>query len=119
MKSYIIFLASIFFLTGAFSTAQAQDSSKITTLEFKVDGVCKMCKARIENAAYIKGVKMAEWQKETQMLKVVYKTKKVEEMEIHQAVAEAGHDTEKVKAEAANYSKLPGCCAFRDGVKVH
>lgn len=78
-----------------------------------------MCKARIENAALIPGVKMAEWDLESGMITVVYKTKKVTEMEIHQAIAEKGHRTEKVDANPDTYANLPGCCAYDDGVEKH
>jgi len=98
--------------------AQKKDNPIIST-EFEVSGVCKMCKNRIENAALIKGTKMAEWDKKTQLLKVVYDSRKTEEMAIHKAVAEHGHDTEKVKASDEAYQKLPDCCAYRDGVEIH
>ena len=78
-----------------------------------------MCEQRIENAALIKGVKFVDWNKEKQVLKVIFKKKHTNERAIHKAVAEAGHDTEKVKATKESYKKLPDCCAYRDGVKVH
>lgn len=111
----------IIIIPFALSTSlNAQDKvSKIDTAEFKVQGVCNMCKARIENAALVKGVKFAEWNKETNMLKVVYVNNKTNEENIHKAVADHGHDTEKVKASNEAYQKLPDCCAYRDGVKIH
>jgi len=99
--------------------AGAAHAQKDVRLEFEVDGVCGMCKERIENAALIKGVKFAEWDKETQILQVVYRPKKVTELDIHRAVAEMGHDTPKVKATKEAYQKLPACCAYRDGVDPH
>lgn len=96
-----------------------QKPKKTETIEFHVSGVCDQCKVRIENAALIKGVKMAEWNKETHHIKVVYTTTKTSEMDIHMAIAEFGHDTEKVKAKDEDYEKLPGCCAYRDGVRAH
>lgn len=111
-----------FLLFGVFtfSSAMAQEQvKKIITAEFEVSGVCKMCEKRIEKAALIKGVKFAEWKKETQILKVIYKPQNLSEDDIHNAVAKVGHDTDKVKAADAIYKKLPDCCAYRDGVKVH
>ena len=96
-----------------------EHSSKVKTESFEVDGVCGMCKDRIENAALIKGVKLATWDKETQMLKVVYKPGKVSIQEIHEAVAEAGHETKKVKANMDAYNKLPDCCKYKDGAVKH
>ena len=68
----------VFFVVIAFSTSESAypQNSKNTEKEFLVDGVCKMCKARIENAAYIKGVKYCEWNKETQTIKVVFNGEK-------------------------------------------
>lgn len=89
------------------------------TASFHVDGVCKMCKDRIENAALVKGVKMAEWDVETGMLRVVYRPKKVSLQKIHRSVAEAGHETSEVAADPEAYSKLPDCCRYKDGVHKH
>lgn len=97
----------------------AQEIQEIDTATFKVAGVCEMCKDRIENAALIKGVKFAEWNKDSKDLVVVYKTDKTTEEDLHKAVAEYGHDTEKEKAKKENYDKLPFCCAYRDGVETH
>lgn len=100
--------------------AIAQESSKkISETTFEVDGVCGMCKKRIENAAMrTSGVKLAEWDVESHMLKVVYKPSKVTEDQLHQAVAEVGHDTKKVKADTSTYDKINPCCHYRDP-KVH
>ena len=100
--------------------AEKKDKKKKTaTLTFKVEGVCDMCKKRIEDAALIKGVKMAQWDKETQKLQVIYRPEKTNQTTIHKAVAHAGHDTEKVKAPDKVYDKLHHCCKYRDGVKPH
>ena len=116
IKSIGLFLS---LLMCACATTAQQPLKKIETAEFTVAGVCDMCKERIEEAALIKGVKLVEWNKEAQLLKVIYNTKKTDETTILTAVANAGHDTEKVKAPDAAYQKLPACCAYRDGVEVH
>jgi hypothetical protein len=112
---YIACICALIILSGGI---YAQDS-KYSTEEFRVDGVCDQCKVRIENAAYIKGVKHCEWNKETQMLAVTYNPAKIELIKIHESVAEAGHSTDKVEANDEAYHKLPKCCAYRDGVHVH
>lgn len=118
MKTYLNIIITVV-MAGLMSfTAKAQDK-KVETSEFKVTGVCGMCKKRIEDAALIKGVKMAEWDAETQAMKVVYQPKKVSLEEIEKAVAGVGHDTEHQTAPDEAYKKLPGCCAYRDGVEVH
>ena len=113
-----LFAISICF--ALFTQLDAQSKpKKIETCEFTVKGVCNMCEARIEKAALIKGVKMVEWNKDNQSLKVIYATNKVSEKDIHTAIANAGHDTEQVEAPKEVYATLPDCCAYRDGVKAH
>lgn len=111
----IAFICALIIFSGVLF---AQDS-KYKTEEFQVEGVCDQCKARIENAAYIKGVKHCEWNKETQMLTVIYNPEKVELIRIHEKIAEAGHDTDRIQATDESYHKLPKCCAYRNGVHVH
>ena len=77
-----------------------------------------MCEKRIEKAALIKGVKMAEWDKQTQMLTVHFSAK-VKEEDIHKAVAKVGHDTDLLKAKDEVYQTLNACCKYRDGQEVH
>jgi copper chaperone CopZ len=102
-----IFLATISLL----SFAQNKD---IDTTTFHVEGICGMCKDRIENAAYIKGVKKVTWDKETKILTVVYKPSKVTPQQIGQSVADAGHDNDYAKASAEAYSKIHDCCTYRE-----
>lgn len=101
------------------ATSSFAQNKQITTAEIAVEGVCKMCKKRIENAALIKGVKMAEWDNISGMLTVVYSTAKTSDSTICASVAKAGHDTKLVKATEEDYKTLPDCCAYRDGVKKH
>jgi len=119
MKNNLKFLSLGLFLVFCFTNNLNAQSDKPVETSFTVEGVCDMCKSRIENAALIKGVKYAKWDKEAQSITVVYKPGKVEELTIHEAIAAVGHDTEKVKAKDEVYKTLPGCCAFRDGVEVH
>lgn len=112
LKAFIITIA----LSITYGVAKP---NKLDTATFKVDGVCGMCKDRIENGALIKGVKFVEWDKETQMVTIIYKAKKLDEMDLHQSIAEVGHDTEMVKAKEEVYTDLPMCCAYRDGAEPH
>jgi cation transport ATPase len=105
-------------LFGIQINISAQDS-KFKTVEFKVHGVCNQCKVRIENAAYIKGVKHCEWNKETEKITVVYNSEKTDLKKIHNSIAKAGHTTDKVEANKEAYNKLPKCCAYNDGVHKH
>ena len=107
-----------FFITFS-SFAQETGKVKPLKIEFKVEGVCDMCKSVIENAAYVKGVKIATWDKATGNMSVVYRPEKTNEDAIHQNIAKAGYDTDKLKATAEDYGKLPKCCRYRDGLEKH
>ncbi len=120
MKTIVFYSIIVFCAFCSYTNMKAQDNSNnIETIEFKVYGNCGECKERIENAALIKGVKLAEWNKETDILKVVFNNKKTNKQTIQQSIAEAGHDTEEFKATDETYKKLPNCCAYRDGVGKH
>jgi copper chaperone CopZ len=81
---------------------------------FWVDGICGMCEDRIETALLnTKGIWAAEWNASNHQVAVVYNPKKIMELDLHQAVAAAGHDTKKVKATDAAYAKVHGCCKYR------
>lgn len=108
MKNILI-LSFILFLS-----AQAFAQKGIDTASFSVNGICGMCEDRIENAAYIKGVKKVDWDKDTQKLTVIYKPKKVSIQEIAQSVADAGHDNEYAKASAEAYKQVHNCCKYRE-----
>ena len=116
MKKLFILSFTLF----SFTLVSAQDGSdkKIIETSFEVQGVCKMCKERIETAAMrTKGVKLAEWNKETKQLKVVYKNNKTTEAEIQESIANHGHETPSVPADSSAYTKLPNCCRYKDGAK--
>lgn len=109
MKRIIVFLSIIFSSFFVF----AQEQKDIATEKVKVEGNCNMCKKRIENAAYIKGVKRAEWDKKTQMLTVVYRPSKTSADAIFNSIAKAGHSSEKVAATETDYKNLPECCQYK------
>lgn len=116
IKSIILVIA-LFVLVMDLSAQEK--SKKLETSKFVVKGNCNMCKERIENAALLSGVKFVEWDSVTDTLKVIYRIDKVTLDDLHKAVAEVGHDTEKVKAKDEVYSKLPACCLYRDGSGKH
>jgi mercuric ion binding protein len=72
-----------------------------------------MCKTRIEKAAKsVDGVKVADWNKETKLIKVTCDPGKTDIHKIHMAIAMAGHDTDMHKAPQDAYDKLPACCKY-------
>jgi periplasmic mercuric ion binding protein len=106
-------------MVSAFTVEAKGNKDKIVHDTITVHGVCNQCKMRIENAALIKGVKRAEWNKENNQLAVVYDTTKTQINAIHQSVAKTGHQTGKVKADEGAYNNLPDCCKYQDGVHKH
>ncbi len=107
------FLKSILAICLIAFSIQATAQSEVKTIKFKVDGVCGMCKNRIESALDIKGVKFANWDMHTHVCEVTYRTDKVSEKELHEALVAVGHDTEKIKASDEAYSNIHGCCRYR------
>ncbi len=108
MKKIILF---ILLVTAGYTYGQQK---QVVTKVFKVAGNCEQCKKRIENAADIKGVKNSKWDEEKQSLTVIYRSDKVTEQQIKDAVAKSGHDAEEVKAPNSKYAELPDCCKYRD-----
>lgn len=92
---------------------QAQEKNKNAKIAFDVNGVCEMCKERIEKAVLkTKGVKFCNWSIETHQLTVIMDERKVDELTIHKNIAEVGHDTQKVKATDKAYNNLHDCCKY-------
>ena len=96
---------------------QKQNISEQTSLiqtSFTVSGTCDLCKERIEKAAKsVKGVKLVDWNIETKKMHLSFDAKTTNENAIFKAIAKAGHDTEKNKADDSVYISLPECCNYR------
>lgn len=115
MKKLIVLFS---LLIAGSSFAQVKNA----TATFEVDGVCGMCKKRIETAAIkTKGVKSASWDVETHVLTVFFDGRKTGVEEIQKNIAVAGHDTKEIKATDEAYNSVTSCCKYRDEevVKAH
>lgn len=115
MKNIITLLALCF---GMIAFSQ----NKNTKVSMEVDGVCMMCKERIEKAAIrTKGVKSAVWSVDTHELKLIYDEGKTNLKTIAQKLADVGHDTKEIKATEEAYNSVHPCCKYRDkdAVKGH
>lgn len=98
-------------LTGTLTFSQ----NKNAKASIEVDGVCGMCKARIEKACLnTKGVKFATWSVETHELKLIYDDRKTDLATIEKQVLTAGHDTKNAKATDEAYATVHACCKYRD-----
>lgn len=105
-----VFVVVVFFMT---TLSFAQNKNAKATLE--VDGVCMMCKDRIEKAAIkSKGVKSAVWSVDTHELKLIFDERKTSLEAIEKSVASVGHDTKNVKADDDVYNNINPCCKYRD-----
>lgn len=108
MKKSLLLLAILFA-----SVTFAQNKNAKASLE--VDGVCMMCKDRIEKACFkTKGVKSAIWNVKTHELKLIFDERKTSLDSIQKSVVLAGHDTKKLKATDEAYNSVHACCRYRD-----
>lgn len=115
MKTFILNLIVVMLIS--FTTIAQNNKIKTDTITIK--GNCGQCKERIEEAAFIKGVKTAEWNKTTKILTVVFNTDKTSLDKIADAIAKAGHDSQLHTTADKAYKTLPSCCAYRTGVCEH
>lgn len=104
-------LVVLFVLLGTITFAQ----NKNARASMEVDGVCEMCKERIEKACIkTKGVKSAVWNVETHELKLIYDERKTNLDTITQNILAVGHDTKDLKATDEAYNSVHACCRYRD-----
>ncbi|MFZ1978331.1 MAG: ATPase [Bacteroidota bacterium] len=109
MKTIFIAIA----LVIAFTLPSVTQDNTVTQIEIAVSGNCNRCKARIESALKIKGVKFAKWDKKSKSLTLAYIPSVISLDSLEHRIALAGHDTEKFKTPDSIYSELPPCCLYR------
>ena len=118
MKNIIITLAV--FLISFTVQSQEVKKNKNAKVSMKVDGICGMCKKRIETAALkTKGVKFAIWSTETHQLNLIMDERKTDVNAIQDNILEVGHDIlleydEKIIAKDEAYNSVHPCCKYRD-----
>ena len=102
-------------------TVQSQEKklNKNAKVTFEVDGVCGMCKKRIEKAALnTKGVKFATWSVKTHQLTLVMDERKTTLAQIQKNIVNVGHDVilkdGKMVAPIDAYNAVNACCKYRD-----
>lgn len=106
------------FLIGFSVQAQAikeVKKNKNAKVAFEVDGICGMCKKRIEIAALkTKGVKFAIWNVKTHQMNVILDERKTSLNTIKQNIANVGHDVKDFIATDEAYASVHPCCKYRD-----
>lgn len=101
----------VLILAGTITFAQNKNAK--ATLD--VDGVCLMCKTRIEKASLsTKGVKSAVWDVKTHELKLIYDERKASIDSIQSKILAVGHDVKELKATDEAYASVHPCCKYRD-----
>ena len=108
MKSKNLFLVLLLFIATPL-VSQTND-----TIKFKTDGVCGMCKDRIEDALDKKGISFSNWDVDSHETTVIFNPAKITPDKIHQLIANVGHDTELKTAPDNAYNSVHGCCKYRD-----
>jgi len=88
-------------------------NSKVTVEQYFVNGLCDMCKDKIEGVANsFKNVGVAQWDQGSHILVVAFK-KEVDSEELMKRIAESGYDNECFIAELDAYDSLHSCCKYR------
>ncbi len=109
MRKTLIIIS--FVLIGPITQAQ----QKNLRVSVEVDGVCMMCKKRIEKAALnTQGVKFASWDVKTHQLSLIIDQRKTSIKVVKKNIAAVGHDTKEIKATQDAYSSVNPCCKYRD-----
>jgi periplasmic mercuric ion binding protein len=99
-------------------TSFAQNKNAKASLE--VNGVCLMCKTRIEKTSLnTKGVKSAIWNVKTHELKLIFDDSKTDLKTIEKNIVAVGHDTKNFKADDKAYNSISACCQYRDAAVIH
>lgn len=93
--------------------AQEPASDETIEVQFKVLGLCGMCKDRIERAAHSeRGVLSASWDQKKNLLTVRYRSSRTSQEAIERAIAKAGHDTQNFITDEQTYKNLHHCCKY-------
>ncbi len=118
MKSFQYIVGVIvMLLLSQLMYSQNNTLSKDTVVTFKVFGNCEQCKARIEKAAKVKGVKSAVWGIDSKMLLLEFNPRLTSVEKVQDRIVAVGHDLENKKADDAVYASLPQCCHYRENQK--
>ncbi len=109
MKTVFLSLTILCMTTMSFA------QNKNARASFEVDGVCMMCKNRIEKASLkAKGVKSAVWNVESHELRLIFDENKTDLISIQKNIAGVGHDTKELKATDEAYNSVHPCCKYRE-----
>ena len=107
-------IAAILFMS---SCAMAQKQKTVQTAVIKTTITCDHCKqcetcGGLLEQTLLKniGVQMITLDEKAMTITVIYNSKKTTLDKIKTSISELGYDADDVKATAAGYEKLDGCC---------
>ncbi|MEP6676447.1 MAG: cation transporter [Ferruginibacter sp.] len=110
MKSIHLIAVLLF---GLFTTSNlSAQTATIKKETIKVWGNCGSCKKKIEKAAKAAGATAANWNEDTQELKISYNSNNSSSEKIQQSIANVGYDTQDFKGDDQAYKKLDACCKY-------
>ncbi|TVZ56751.1 copper chaperone CopZ [Lutibacter sp. Hel_I_33_5] len=113
MKKIIVLFSLL--MIGFSVQSQEVKKKKNAKISIEVDGICGMCKKRIEKAALnTKGVKFAIWNVKTHQLNMIIDERKTTVNKIQKNIAEVGHDSKGYVATEESYNAVHPCCKYRD-----
>lgn len=118
MKKILLF--ALLTVSAFAINAQEKQKNKNAKISFEVDGVCGMCKKRIEAAALkTKGVKFALWNVKTHQLNLIMDENKTDVKTVQKNITNVGHDViltkdKKLTAPEDAYNSVNPCCKYRD-----
>jgi len=93
--------------------AQADHQAEVKKEVFTVYGNCGMCEKTIESSLEgVEGVTLADWDKETDEMKVSFNSDVITLDAIKQKIADVGYDSDTHRAKEEVYNSLPGCCQY-------
>lgn len=114
MKTAIKLSAIIFFFLTTVSLMAQEEvkpKKKVDEVKIQTSAICGMCKDRIEHElAYTKGVKYAELDPDTKVVKIEYKTNKTNPEKLRKVISNIGYDADDVPANKEAHDQLPACC---------
>ena len=109
----MIICAAILSMTSLSAVAQTQE------IEIKTSAQCMECKENIENALIkMKGVKFAELDLESSVVKVAYNSGKTTPEEIRKEITMTGYNADDLMADPVACERLSPCCR-PDGMHLH
>ncbi|QTD36808.1 cation transporter [Polaribacter batillariae] len=116
----IVFIFSLFLLGFSAQAQKEVKKKRNAKVTFKVDGICGMCKKRIETAALkTKGVKFAIWDVKSHQMNLIMDERKTDVTTVQKNIMAVGHDIlldndKKLVAKDEAYNSVHPCCKYRD-----